>query len=98
MDAIAIWQAGVDSVSGDQIIRKNVSLTGSTLTVCTESFNLAKINRIIIVGAGKAVASMASELCKVIEDSEVVPELIGWLNVPEGSGPQIALEKIKITA
>src|SRR6476619_3805193 len=88
-DALAIWQAGVDAVRSDRLVKKNVRIEGDWLILGGDSADeplrlpLAEIGRIAVVGAGKAGAGMASGLldalgAKVIADKKVS----GWVNVP----------------
>ena len=59
-DALAIWNAGVDAVRGDRLLSDNVRVEGSWLSIADEKLSLDQINRIVVVGAGKAGVSMAS--------------------------------------
>jgi hydroxypyruvate reductase len=82
-DALAIWQAGVEAVRSDRLVKDNVTVDGSWLSVGDETVNISKIGRIIVVGAGKAGAGMAAGLeetfgPQIISDKRVS----GWVNVP----------------
>src|SRR5438094_343146 len=97
-DAIAIWQAGVDAVRSDRLIRDNVGVEGDSLLVGQAALDdplrlsLASIRRIAVVGAGKAGAGMAAGL-----ESALGPGLLsakqvhGWLNVPADCVPTTTL-------
>ena len=61
-DALAIWQAGVDAVRSDRLVRECVQVAGSQLLVGDEPIDLPSIRRIAVVGAGKAGAGMAAGL------------------------------------
>ena len=54
-----IFLAGVQSVKPDKLIHDHLSLTGSSLKIGKKSFSLDEINKIYVVGAGKATAEMA---------------------------------------
>jgi hydroxypyruvate reductase len=84
-DALRIWQAGVDAVGSERLVRDSLRLEGRTLIVGEEPLDLGSIGRIAVVGAGKAGAGMAA----AVEDSLGPPRLMdekhlaGWINVPE---------------
>src|SRR5215831_11040400 len=63
-----IFLAGVKSVLPDKLIRDQVKVEGSTLFISSSRFSLDKINRILVVGAGKASAKMAKEIESILGD------------------------------
>jgi glycerate 2-kinase len=82
-DALAIWQAGVDAVRGDRLIAENVRVDGEFLVVGDEPLPLASIDRIVVVGAGKAGAGMAAGLEAALGERLLAEKQVaGWLNVP----------------
>jgi glycerate 2-kinase len=82
-DALAIWQAGVDAVRSDQLVREFVQVAGSQLLVGDEPIDLPTIRRIAVVGAGKAGAGMAAGLEEALGETLMAQkELTGWINVP----------------
>ncbi len=80
--ARAIWQAGVDAVLGDVAIRQNVALDAHELTLAEIVISRRDFERILVVGGGKATASMAAGLLDVLGGAVAVR---GWINVPEGT-------------
>jgi glycerate 2-kinase len=80
--ARAIWNAGVESVRADQLIAQTVSIDDFYLTVGEVSIERSTFDRVLIVGAGKAVAAMTRALDRVL--SPHMPTY-GWVNVPEGT-------------
>jgi len=84
-DALRIWQAGVDAVRSDRLVRANLRVDGSTLLIGeSQRIALDSIGRIAVVGAGKAGAGMAAAVEEVLgprllEEKHVT----GWVNVPE---------------
>ena len=82
-----IWQAGVDAVGSDRLVRDVVSVSQQLLTIGDQKFDLQQLSRIVVVGAGKAGAGMAAAL-----DDVLAPEVMlqaesncsvsGWVNVP----------------
>lgn len=82
-DALAIWQAGVNAVRSDALVREHVEVLGEELRIGDDFLSLADIDRIFIVGAGKAGAGMAAGLemtlgARLLESKQVS----GWINVP----------------
>ncbi len=63
-----IFLAGVESVLPDKLIREHVKVKNSTLFVSSLQFSLHSINRIFVVGAGKASAMMAKEIENILGD------------------------------
>jgi hydroxypyruvate reductase len=82
-DALAIFQAGIDAVRSDRLVRESVRVDGNWLIVGSEQIDLSHIGRIAVIGAGKAGAGMAAGL-----EEALGPRLLreknvtGWLNVP----------------
>ncbi len=77
-----IWQAGVDAVRSEQLLRDAVQRDGDQLTICGETVNLAEVGRVAVVGGGKAGAGMAAALEEVLGDELLDQKVTGWLNVP----------------
>jgi len=63
-----IFLAGIESVLPDQLIRKQVFIKGNTLFISSHQFPLESINRIFVIGAGKASALMAKEIESILGD------------------------------
>lgn len=82
-DLLAIWQAGVEGVKPDRLVRESVSLKDDDLEVCGLRYPLAEIDRIVVVGGGKASGSMAESLESVLEPILERKNVVGWINVPE---------------
>jgi len=82
-DALQIWQAGVDAVRSETLVREAFRLDGSTLLVGDEELDLTAVGRLIVVGAGKAGAGMAAAVEEVL-GSQLMQQkqLTGWVNVP----------------
>lgn len=77
-DARAIWQAGVDAARPDELIQQ--TLTDASLPL-RDAIKNAK--RILVVGAGKAGASMAFAVENALSDA--TDRLEGIVNIPAGS-------------
>ncbi len=85
-DAIAIWLAGVEAVRAERVVEQQTKWDGRWLTISDHSFDLRDTQQLVIVGAGKATAGMLSGLLSALEQShKVLPNILGWINVPQGS-------------
>ncbi len=82
-NAITIWSAGVAAVRGDRLVDQWVAATGDRLTIKGHEFSTAGHARFVVVGAGKAAASVAAALeSKLCEAFPRMP-IVGWVNVPD---------------
>ncbi|EAQ82242.1 glycerate kinase type-2 family protein [Blastopirellula marina] len=82
-DLLAIWRAGVDAVNSERLLRDNVELIGDYLRLADIELDLSAIDRILVVGAGKAGAGMAAGLELALgEDLMQAKRLRGLLSVP----------------
>jgi hydroxypyruvate reductase len=84
-DAIEIWQAGVDAVRADRVVKREVQGDRRTLSVQGDAWELDPQGRLIIVGAGKATFGMAKGMEAVLENMAPQIDRIGWINIPEGT-------------
>jgi glycerate 2-kinase len=86
-DALAIWHAGLRAVQGDNLVRQNLRFDSGHLVVNdSEEFSLRRIKRVIVLGAGKAAASMADGVENFWRESALKRvELAGWVNIPAES-------------
>ena len=87
-DALRVWQAGVDAVRADRVVREQVRWDGRILEIQQTRLDLAHAKRWIIVGAGKAAGGMLEGVLEVLEGTEEHPKICGWINLPEGSIPE----------
>jgi hydroxypyruvate reductase len=82
-DALAIWQAAVAAVRSDRLVQQNVRVDRHWLTVAGELFDLNSLERVVVVGAGKAGAGMAQGLEQAFGEPLLNSKHVaGWLNVP----------------
>ncbi len=82
-DALKIWNAGVDAVRSERLVRNVLSVDGRSLLVGDDRLDLDAIGRIVVVGAGKAGAGMAAAVEQVLGDRLMEEKrLAGWVNVP----------------
>lgn len=81
--ALQIWQAGVEAVRSDRLVRAALRVEGADLLVGDEALPLAGIGRIVVIGAGKAGAGMAAGVEEALGDRWLEEkQLSGWVNVP----------------
>ena len=81
--ALQIWRAGVNAVRAETLIAQAVRVEGRTLWIEEQPFDLDSVDRIAVVGAGKASAGMADALEQALgRNLAVEKRLSGWVNVP----------------
>ena len=90
-DAISIWQYGVEAVTPKTLMEKKIHRDGNWLIVDEQfEYDLSAIGKLIIVGAGKASAAMATEFvhqhCRDLPNGQ--DNLYGWINAPAGAFAQ----------
>ncbi|MBL8812531.1 MAG: DUF4147 domain-containing protein, partial [Planctomycetaceae bacterium] len=81
-DAIRIWRAGVDSVNSSQAVSRAVAVQDDALVIAGQRFELSEVNRVEVVGAGKAGAGMAAGFEQALDGTPWFDRLSGWVNVP----------------
>lgn len=92
--ARTIWQAGVAAVDARQLVRQFLRVESETLWVGPRAYPLANLDRVEIVGAGKAGAGMVRGALDVLTPSLPTSRLGGWVNVPAdcvGEVPPVVL-------
>lgn len=80
--AIEIWKAGVAAVSSERLVGNAVTFDGRTLTICQQEIDVASLDRILVLGAGKAGAGMASAVESALGSKLTDAKVTGWVNVP----------------
>ena len=80
--ALKIWQAGVDAVNSERLVRNHVSVDSRFLRVCDQQIPLQDLRHIEVVGAGKAGAVMARGIEAALQQIPPSITLSGWVNVP----------------
>jgi len=78
----SIWQAGVDAVDSDRLVRAAVSCDGTVLEICGRQHSLESLDRLIVVGGGKAGAGMAAAVEGLLPTEFLSERVSGWINVP----------------
>ncbi|AMV33874.1 Putative hydroxypyruvate reductase [Pirellula sp. SH-Sr6A] len=87
LQAINIWNAGVESVRGDRLIERSIRFDREQLLIeDIGRYSLRGIDRILVLGGGKAAAAMAAGLESIWNSSNPPRQrLEGWLHAPRGS-------------
>jgi len=74
-DAQEIFEAGLKAVSPIGCVNRVVSLENSTLRISGTTYDLSRISRIIVIGAGKATPAMAFAIERIL-DKKITDGLI----------------------
>lgn len=90
-DATEIWTAGVDAVRAHPLVHREVRVDGQSLLIGGHRWSRTDFDRVIVVGAGKAGTAMTAGL---IESIAGWLPVTGWINVPEGTLPATADQRI----
>jgi hydroxypyruvate reductase len=83
-DALRIWRAGVEAVKPAAIMLDFCEVEGRWLRLGEQAFDLGGLNRIAVVGGGKAAAGMAAALELALGPAVLAAKKVtGWVNVPQ---------------
>lgn len=79
-----IWRAGLAAVDSKLLVSNAIAGDSSKLRVGQAEIDLARTDRIVVVGAGKAGAGMAAgfEAALGSIDPQLLQRVTGWVNVP----------------
>lgn len=80
--AQGIWQTGVAAVDSGRLVRSAVTCDETRLMVCQRSFYLPDLQRLVVVGAGKAGAGMAGAIEELLPEKFLAERVSGFVNVP----------------
>jgi len=84
-DALKIFQQALRAVDPEKILSDHLSLNKDILRVGKKKYSLSQVERIFVVGTGKASAPMAANLEKILG-----PRIQGgWINVKYGHGRKL---------
>lgn len=91
-DLLAIWQAGLDGVGVQQLMREHLVFADGGLSIARSAYPLAGDARLVVVGAGKASGRMAAALETLLDEAVASngfqpPRIEGWINVPDDCAP-----------
>jgi glycerate 2-kinase len=81
-DAIAIWRAGVTAVESARLTQQQIRVRGNQLYIAGHDFDIPRLRRIEVVGAGKAGAGMAAGIERALATLPNTVQRSGFVNVP----------------
>ncbi len=81
-DALGIWGAAVEAVASDKLVLRAIRRNGDLLEIAGHKVDLREIDRILVIGGGKAGTGMALGLEAALGPDIVAAKLTGVLNVP----------------
>jgi hydroxypyruvate reductase len=82
-DALRIWEAGLEAVRSERLVHDALQVEQGGLRIADERVELADIDRILVVGGGKAGAGMAVAVEEALgADLLASKHVQGWVNVP----------------
>lgn len=89
-DALSIFHRGVQAADPIAVVRNVVKLEGNNLEILGRVYNLSRLQRVYVVGAGKAGAKMAQAI------EEILGERLtsGVVNVKYGHGVPLKVVEI----
>lgn len=64
--ALAILEAGLAAIDTAEVVRRQVSYDGRTLTICGRAFDLSAVRQLHVIGFGKASCAAAAALEEVL--------------------------------
>lgn len=83
-DARAIFDRGVAAVQPKALISRHVTVLADELLAGPLRLSLAEIERVVVIGAGKASGAMAAALVARLQPAlKPGQQLLGWINVPD---------------
>jgi hydroxypyruvate reductase len=81
--ALQIWDAALVAVDSATLVRQAIHIDKQHVHVGSTTVDLNAVERIIVVGAGKAAAAMARGVIQAFKNSPLQARITGWVNVPE---------------
>ena len=81
--ALQIWDAALAAVDSAFLVRQAIHVDKQQVQVGSTTVASDTIERIVVVGAGKAAAAMARGVIQAFENSPLQSRITGWVNVPE---------------
>jgi len=85
--AANIWMAGVAAVDSERLVRDAISWSDETLSIAGIELSTASLNKLVVVGAGKAGTGMARGSVAAFPAEWAAEHLTGWVNVPADCVP-----------
>jgi len=88
-DALA---AALRAAEPETILKRTLTVEGSTLHAGATAFQLSRFDRIVVIGGGKAAAGMAAALAKLLGDKVTA----GVVNIPDSLPPLPRCSRIEL--
>jgi hydroxypyruvate reductase len=102
-DAEAIWTAAMQAVQPERLVAARLSLDGAG-RLCHDGrpldppLPLEEVDRIVVVGAGKAAAGMAAGVERLLKPARLARHCVtGLVSVPAGCGRRLAAIEVRET-
>jgi len=103
-DAEAIWTAAMRAVQPERLVAARLSLEGDGRQLCHDRqpldppLQLDHVERIVVVGAGKAAAGMAAAMERLLGPEGLARHRVtGLVSVPAGCGRRLAAIEVRET-
>jgi hydroxypyruvate reductase len=103
-DAERIWTAAMSAVQPERLVADRLSLAGPGREFCLDGRPLQRpvsldlVDRIVVVGAGKAAAGLAAGIERLLGTEGLARHRVGGLvSVPAGCGRRLAAVEIRET-
>ena len=103
-DAEAIWTAAMRAVQPERLVAGRLSLVGAGRQLCRDEepldpwLQLDHVDRIVVVGAGKAAAGMAAGIERLLGPAAIERHRVtGLVSVPAGCGRRLAAIEVRET-
>ena len=103
-DAEAIWTAAMRAVQPERLVAARLSLEGDGRQLCHDGraldppLRLDDVDRIVVVGAGKAAAGMAAAMERLLGPEGLARHRVtGLVSVPAGCGRRLTAIEVRET-
>ena len=101
-DAAAIWAAAIAAVQPDGLVSRRLSIMGETVLADGRPLDpplaLDRVERIVVVGGGKAAGGMAAGLEALLGPERLARHRVtGLVSVPEGCGRRLSHVAVRET-
>jgi glycerate 2-kinase len=102
-DAAAIWTAGIRAVQPESLVAARLAVDAAGRMLCggrplDPPVSLAEVDRIVVVGGGKAAAGLAAGIERLLGPAAIERHRVtGLVSVPEGCGRTLARIEVRET-
>ncbi|MFX1281294.1 MAG: glycerate kinase [Promethearchaeota archaeon] len=88
-------EIAIKAVKPQNLIKSSIKIKNNILTIQNDDYDLKKVNKLYIVGGGKAAADMALSLENILNQNKEI-KYQGLINVPKDSVDSEKLKQTKI--